>query len=276
MIRVVQWFSILSIALFTTKITLGFLPPTTTSTKNELGRLLLAASSSDFDEDGKCVFGKKSYWDDMYNGVGDRPSKSYSWYCGWSELKPFWDMIVDPTEQQQQQSPRKEERKVMVAGIGNDPAPIDLYDDGWTNMIAFDYSQAGIDRAKQLFGKQRCQNVTFLTADARDLPVPSDSVDATLDKGTLDAIYITGKDVLQDSVHELTRVTAENGVVVSVSTVIPPEELLQAFESSSSSWENIHNGELAFAPDGEATIDLGAEFYSWRKVSGAATSSTPN
>jgi hypothetical protein len=62
------------------------------------------------DADGKCVYGQKSYWDDMYTGNASDsgtttsettsmsipsislPSTSYSWYCGWNELEPFWSM----------------------------------------------------------------------------------------------------------------------------------------------------------------------------------------
>lgn len=109
------------------------------------------------------------------------------------------------------------------------------------------------------------QNATLLTADARELPLSSNHINATLDKGTLDAIYITGTDVFRDSVAELTRVTACNGVFVCISTMIPSDELMAAF-SSSGLWENIRNGDLAFACDGEATIDLGADLYSWRKL----------
>mmetsp|Transcript_13068 Transcript_13068/g.21626 ORF Transcript_13068/g.21626 Transcript_13068/m.21626 type:complete len:271 (+) Transcript_13068:180-992(+) len=212
------------------------------------------------DEDGTCVYGLKSYWDDMYQGDNSNsdssdqlPAELYSWYCGWDELAPFWTMLVpDPTA------------RVLVAGIGNDPTPIEMYDAGWnTSMTAFDYSEAGVARASQLFGVSRTQNVQLLTADARNLPLPDASIDATLDKGTLDAIYITGKDVFHDSVTELARVTAEQGVVVCVSRVIMPNELMAAFDARL--WEVIHDGELAFAPDGEATIDLGAELYSWRR-----------
>mmetsp|Transcript_19642 Transcript_19642/g.39827 ORF Transcript_19642/g.39827 Transcript_19642/m.39827 type:complete len:274 (+) Transcript_19642:359-1180(+) len=206
------------------------------------------------DENGRCIFGQKSYWDSMYSGdsTADRPSDSYSWYCGWDELAPFWTHLV----------PNKRD-PVLIAGIGNDPAPVGMFDAGWTNMTAFDYSKEGVQRARELFGPER-DGVMLITADARDLPLPNASIDATLDKGTLDAIYITGKDVFLDSVRELGRVTAEGGVVMCISRVIWPDDLMKAFDTQL--WENVHDGSLAFAPDGEATIDLGAELYSWRRT----------
>lgn len=206
------------------------------------------------DEDGRCIFGQKSYWDSMYSGDNtvDRPSDSYSWYCGWDELSPFWKELVPDRN-----------ARVLVAGIGNDPSPVGMYDAGWTNMTAFDYSREGVRRATDLFGPDR-NEAQLITADARDLPLEEASVDATLDKGTLDAIYITGRNVFVDSVQELGRITAEGGVVMCISRVIRPEDLMNAFDTQL--WENIHDGSLAFAPDGEATIDLGAELYSWKRT----------
>ena len=195
----------------------------------------------------------------MYNDGGggddvilmDLPSDAYSWYCGWDELQPFWSMLV----------PDKSSR-VVVAGVGNDPTPVGMYDSGYTNLLAYDYSESGVDRARELFGRR--EDVELITADAADLPLDMSSVDATLDKGTLDAIYITSKETFRNSVKEMGRVTTSGGAVVTISRVIPPEELLDAFDNQL--WENVNDGSLAFAPDGEATMDLGAELYSWRRT----------
>jgi SAM-dependent methyltransferase len=275
---------------------------------------------------GKCKFGLKSYWDDMYNNNTEAvqtkpttttfasttrtmaaaakpslspssssssprsPRSSYSWYCGWKELEPFWTMLV----------PNRHSR-VLVAGIGNDPTPVQMYDAGWnTSMIAYDYSEAAVQQAKDLFGPIRYNNtldttttsgcpddnddksvgrsggsgLLILTADARTLPLPNASVDATLDKGTLDAIYISGLEALEDAVQELGRVTAPDGVVVCISRVILPHLLVVVGGKTSDGvlfapplWEVIHDGSLAFAePNGEATIDLGADLYSFRRT----------
>jgi len=256
----------------------------------------LHAAASNLNEDGKCKFGTKEYWDAMYNG--DDPSttsddnknddglsaEEYSWYCGYRELQPFWDMLVLAEEHDK----KKEQIQVLIAGIGNDIAPIQMYDDGWTNMIAFDYSESGVYRAQELFGPTRLLHnddtndttandgttatgsAKLLVSDCRELPIPTGTIDATLDKGTLDAIYITGKEVFLDSVKELTRVTAANGIIVCVSAVIPQEELLGAFQNEGGSgddccWETVLDGGLAFADGGEATIDLGASLYSFRR-----------
>jgi len=200
-------------------------------------------------------FGLKSYWDAMYEGIGDRPSNSYSWYCDWNDLAPFWNDLI----------PQKDAR-VLIAGIGNDVTPIGLYDAGWANMIAYDYSEAAILRANELFGAHRKKNVELFVANACNLrPIADSSVDAVLDKGLLDTISFTGKDALRDSVRELSRVTAEGGILVCLSRVIDQEELLKSFEARL--WDVIRDGSLSFASDGQATIDLSAGLYSWRRTS---------
>jgi len=188
-------------------------------------------------------------------------------------MAPFWKELVplmprpENDEEEQHVIPH-----VLIAGMGNDPTPVYLFDEGYTNMTAFDYSRAGVERAKELFGP-RCSvdGVTVLEADACDLhAIETASVDATLDKGTLDAIFITDTSNFRQAVRELTRVTRpEGGIVVCISNVVYESDLLQTFESDM--WENIHDGSLAFAPDGEATIDLGADLYSWRRTGKAWT-----
>jgi hypothetical protein len=270
------------------------------------------AKSSNLNADGKCKFGTKEYWDAMYSSAvvddnvmpNDLPSDKYSWYCGWTELQPFWDMLITPLITDGNDN--KHSVKVLIAGIGNDITPIQMYDDGWTNMIAFDYSEDGVCRAKELFGPDRlllsqqqekdnddvdeqstvdatisssCNGgggtAKLITADCRSLPIPNGHIDAILDKGTLDAIYITGPEVFRDSVKELTRVTScDGGMIVCISAVIPQEVMLDAFGSNSCSssrsdneeeccWETVHDGGLAFADGGEASIDLGANLYSF-------------
>jgi SAM-dependent methyltransferase len=178
--------------------------------------------------------------------------------------------------------PDREKSHVLIAGIGNDMTPIGMYDAGWRTMTAYDYSAAGVERATHLFAEfdhmdnrnedgtmihNTSRNVNIQLADARDLSefLADGSIDATLDKGTLDAIYITSKDeAFLAAIKELERVTAPGGVVVSLSRVIYPDDLLGAFEASGC-WDTIHDGTLAFAEEGGASIDLGAELYSFRR-----------
>jgi hypothetical protein len=253
-------------------------------------------------QDGKCKFGTKEYWDSMYTeGTDgeedeDRPPDdassssycySYSWYCTWNELAPFWNELVllndssdDDYYDDDYDNPKSPPSsvRVLIPGIGNDPTPVEMFDAGFTDMIAFDYSEAAVERAKALFDTRRRRSTsttstistfvlsppTLLCADATQLPLADASIDATLDKGTLDAIWIASPTLFHDAVRELGRVTAVGGIVMCISKVVDPDAWGEAF--SSKYWETIHDGGLAFAPDGEATIDLGANLYSFRRT----------
>ena len=75
---------------------------------------------------------------------------------------------------------------------------------------------------------------------------------------------LPGEDAFVDSVKEITRITAPDGILMCISSVILADDLMAAFDDNY--WKNIHSGNLAFASDGEATIDLGADLYSWKRT----------
>ena len=108
-------------------------------------------------------FGRQEYWDEQY-----RQEKSFSWYTGWADLKPFWEELCpDRTAH------------VLVPGVGNDAAMVSMYDDGWQRLTLFDYSSEGVRRAAELFGERP---VDLRVADACALPYASAAFDAVLDK----------------------------------------------------------------------------------------------
>ena len=243
------------------------------------GGLRFATPDDDLGDDTNAAptkYGRKSYWESMYRDeIDDEYSAdTFSWYCGWSELRPFFHEFVPDRSQE-----------VLVVGCGNDLAPVSMFDEGWRHLTAFDYSAAGIERMGHLFGHRRLSGgtVTLLQADARALPLPDAAFDAALDKGSLDAIFISGEECLRAAVAELTRVTRDGGCVVSLSRVVPPDLLRGAFAAAAAAaavgaggegerdgsergdWEELRDGSLAFAPDGEATIDLGANLFVWRR-----------
>lgn len=92
-----------------------------------------AAESDVVYDDGEnqsCKFGKKRHWDIMYETGHDddnRSSVSYSWYCNWSDIEPFWnDLISELPLFSQNANPH-----VLIPGIGNDPTPLAMYVQCW-------------------------------------------------------------------------------------------------------------------------------------------------
>ena len=112
-----------------------------------------------------------------------------------------------------------------------------------------------------LYGER---DIELICADACNLPHHNAAFDAVLDKGTLDAIGITGGEVLVAAATELARVVRPSGVVVSVGRVLEPFELERAFPVGV--WEQLRDGGLYLTEDGEATTDLSASLYAWRRL----------
>jgi len=192
-------------------------------------------------------FGTKEYWDDMYNGMGDFPSDEYQWYFGWSELKgPVTDHIPDRSS------------RVLVPGVGNDPILIDLVGAGYYDLTAFDYSEGAMARQRDLleFGPASVhESVDVLHLDARALPGEwAGKFDAILEKGALDAMYLSGGDNLRLAAEELRRVLRPGGTFISVSGVVPEEMRREMF--SDSRWEWVRDG----------SDDLKAGCFVWRKI----------
>lgn len=150
-----------------------------------------------------------------------------------------------------------------------------MYNAGFAQMTAFDYSFEGIKRAYNQFGAARSY-IEIINSDDIDIDNPTTNKDnlvrlihadftnlsayvhITFDKGTLDAIYITGKEVFAASVQELTRITKPGGIVMCISNVITQKKWIDAFcnNNNNHSWDVINNGDLAFASDGAASINL--------------------
>ena len=143
---------------------------------------------------------------------------------------------------------------------GNDPTLVDIYDSGWRDLTLFDYCGDAVERTKALFGDRA---VRALQADARDLPLETDAFDAILDKGTLDVLFMTDRRTFDDSISELSRVAKPGAVLVSLSRVVPTEDMLDAFDERD--WERLRDGDRYFTAAGECTSDLAADLYAWER-----------
>lgn len=184
-----------------------------------------------------------------------QPAEEYSWYCDWKDLAPFWGEIVPDRSAQ-----------VLVPGCGNDMTIAEMYDAGWQQVTAFDFSADAVVRARKLYGERK---VALLCADAQDLPLHDNTFDAVLDKGALDAMGIAGEAVLSKAAQELARVVKGGGLVVAVSGAIAPSKLAGAFRESE--WAMVRGSTLwraGLRNDGERETprdNLDAFLFVWRR-----------
>ena len=181
-------------------------------------------------------FGTKSYWDLMYAGGGDFQSDEYSWYYGMEVIKPYLDEYVAADE--------KSSLSILVPGCGNDPLLLDLYNNGYRCLFGFDYSAEAIERQRDLMEYLPSDAVDAMdlrTLDARKLPDEwNKKFDVILEKGVLDAIYLSGDGNFERSVKELGRVVKPDGLCYSITGVVPDEVRMEGFDSDN--WKCLRDG----------------------------------
>jgi SAM-dependent methyltransferase len=190
--------------------------------ETSLGVATTATTTYDEDVNARSSFGTRAYWDDVYQGMGDFPPDEYSWYYGYDVIKPYLSKVTSPSK-----SP-----SILLPGIGNDPMLLDLHANGYTNLVAFDYSEHAIERQKDLLSYEQVKQsktnkeygagVELHHMDARFLKSSwTERFDVILEKGALDAIYLSGDGNVEASVLEMDRVLKPGGFVISVSGVVP-------------------------------------------------------
>ena len=164
--------------------------------------------------------------------MGDFPQEEYSWYFGFDNIKNVFIQAV----------PSKDAR-ILVPGIGNDIMLLDLWKAKYQNLVAFDYSEHAVERQHDLLSWEptALEQIQVLQRDARRLDAEwTASFDAILEKGTLDAIYLSGDGNVEQAVNEFGRVLRPGGIVVSISGVVPQELRRDLF--SSKDWKWIRDG----------------------------------
>lgn len=191
-----------------------------------------SSTNDNGDDEATSTFGTREYWDEVYYGRGDFPADEYSWYYSFEGYKNY---VLDHIP--------KKSAKILIPGIGNDTVLLDLLQKGYTHLTAFDYSEPAIERQEDLLSYVRysedTHTVRLSQEDARDLPEEwTDRFDAILEKGALDAIYLSGSGNLEKSVQELERVLKPGGVLISVSGVVPEELRRSVFGE----WEWLRDG----------------------------------
>jgi SAM-dependent methyltransferase len=197
--------------------------------------------NKDQDIEAKSQFGTKSYWDAMYDGMGDFSREEYSWYYGFEVIKPYLVKYVSQLEM----GAKKSDLSILVPGCGNDPLILDLFNAGYTRLIGFDYSEGAIDRQRELLQYlptgSDLDNVELRVEDARSLPEEwVNKFDVIIEKGALDAIYLSGNANFEISVKELERVLKDKGICISCSGVVPAELRKESF--SNDTWEWLRDG----------------------------------
>ena len=140
------------------------------------------------DANARSDFGTKTYWDAMYQGMGDFDADEYSWYYGFEVIKPLLQEYIVGKDGDDLSAKEKADLSILIPGCGNDPLVLDLYTAGYTTLSAFDYSSGAIDRQTELLEYlpmgSNLDNVKLSVQDARELPQAWEkSFDVIIEKG---------------------------------------------------------------------------------------------
>jgi SAM-dependent methyltransferase len=187
------------------------------------------SASDDDDTNARSLFGTKVYWDELYQGLGDFPADEYQWYYGFDEYGKYVTSNIPYTS------------KILLPGVGNDPVVSELLQKGYTKLTCIDYSEHAIERQRDLlsYGYESIDSVLLQCMDARAMPQNWNATfDAIVEKGALDAIYLSGDGQLEATVHEFERVLTPGGILVSVSGVVPADLRKSVFKN----WQLIRDG----------------------------------
>jgi SAM-dependent methyltransferase len=194
----------------------------------------LPNNDEDDDDDNaltaRSSFGTKQYWDDVYSGFGDFPSDEYSWYYGYDEIKLHLKLSSN------KQVP------IFLPGIGNDPILLDLIQAGYQQLTAQDYSEHAIERQRELLERVTSSSfsgtVELSHGNVQRLPESyNQRFDVILEKGLLDAVYLSGDGQVEKAVASLIQTLRPNGLFVSVSGVVPEVLRQELFPSDKWIWK---------------------------------------
>jgi SAM-dependent methyltransferase len=189
----------------------------------------------DDDSNARSSFGTKEYWDELYQGRGDFPAEEYTWYFDLEKYSRYVIQHVSPKD--------SAVNNILIPGIGNDPILLDLRNKGYKRqrITATDYSEHAIERQRDLLSQgyygDDIERIELYRMDARKMPLDwANKFDAILEKGALDAIYLSGDGNFELAVQEFERVLRPGGILISVSGVVPAELRRSAFDSRKWNW----------------------------------------
>ncbi|KAM6963220.1 eEF1A lysine and N-terminal methyltransferase [Aplochiton taeniatus] len=146
-------------------------------------------------------FSSAEYWERFFRKRGE---KAFEWYGDYTKLCGVLHKYIKPRD------------KVLVVGCGNSELSEQLYDVGYKHLTNIDISETVVNNMNQRNAERRPE-LTFQQMDATQTPYEDGSYQATLDKGTLDAMASEeGGALARGMLTEVGRVLAIGGRYVCV------------------------------------------------------------
>lgn len=162
-------------------------------------------------------YSSNSYWENRY----DWYKQTMDWYANYSKANE--DFKIEEIIQEQFNE-KKSKLKILELGCGNSDFASDMYDRGYTNYTAIDYSKNVI---KQMNEKFQNKKINFMCADylQLDKTFEKKQFDIIIEKAGLDSIVTKEtKDVpelLFSAYQQIHFALKDNGILLSISNKNP-------------------------------------------------------
>lgn len=174
-----------------------------------------------------CELGTQEYWDNRYK----EEIKSYNSHGDVGEIW-FGEDIVDRLIKWMNSTNLDKNNKILDIGCGNGMLLVELYNEGFRNLVGADYSENAITLARSICLKYQC-NIEFMTCNVLNRCESLDEFDIILDKGTYDAISLsynakTNRATYIKNIHSFLKPT---GCLILTSCNWTKDELMEQFKN---------------------------------------------
>lgn len=199
----------------------------------------------------KSKMGTKQYWDDFYS-LERRNFKSNPEDTGecWFNDNDAESKMVDFLSDNLGQYSINEDSSIIDLGTGNGHLLFELNENGFSgNMLGVDYSEESVNFAKEIAQSKDCsKKIVFEQADIFNENWNPGEFDIVLDKGTLDAIALSGlkvgdgsKSIVSVYNKVVEKLLKPNGVFLITSCNFTEQELIKIIENNNLKvWETIN------------------------------------
>lgn len=162
-------------------------------------------------------FREQEYWKNFYQQEEIVKKHGFEWYAEYQEVKP----LLDSSFATICKGTTKKDAHVLVPGCGDSKLGHEMRLDGYGKITNIDFEEEVIDRMKIGRGVEGVED--YIKMDILYMNgIDDKSIDLSIDKGTLDALY-SGKDSKNEKevdkyFNELQRVTkSNNGQIAFIS-----------------------------------------------------------
>ncbi|CDO93080.1 unnamed protein product [Kluyveromyces dobzhanskii CBS 2104] len=209
--------------------------------------------------------GTKEYWDNFYsvekqNFEENSEDTGECWFADSDAEEKMVEFLLDNLGEYKIQ----DNCSMIDLGTGNGHLLFSLLEEGFKGaLLGVDYSEKSVEFATEILDNKysESENVKFVAADIFSEQWTPGEFDVVLDKGTLDAIALSGitfqdnKTVVDVYPKVIEKILGQNGVLLITSCNFTEDELIKIIETDSlKKWKSINYPVFEFGGMKGATI----------------------